>query len=112
MPKPQKYYVGLATTYHDPAIALVNSEGDVLFAEATERPLQQKRAFSAAADLREAVRRILRDHCQPGSEFVVVKPWSRKMQRFMNLMCLLAHLLMRLLKLGGLMMDDETGDSY
>jgi carbamoyltransferase len=91
MPKPQKYYVGLATTYHDPAIALVNSEGDVLFAEATERPLQQKRAFSAAADLREAVRRILRDHCQPGSEFVVVKPWTRKMQRFMNLMCLLGN---------------------
>lgn len=30
----------------------------------------------------------------------------------LNLMCLLAHLLMRLLKLGGLMMDDDTGDSY
>src|ERR1700740_2299440 len=91
MPKPQKYYVGLATTYHDPAIALVNSEGDVLFAEATERPLQRERAFSAAPDLREVVRRILRDHCQPGSELVVVKPWTRKMQRFMNLMCLLGN---------------------
>jgi carbamoyltransferase len=91
MPKPEKYYVGLATTYHDPAIAVVNSEGNVLFAEATERPLQQKRAFSAAADLREVVRRVLKDHCQPGSEFVVVKPWTRKMQRFMNLMCGLGH---------------------
>jgi carbamoyltransferase len=86
---PQKYYVGLGTTYHDPAIAVVNSEGSVLFAEASERPLQQKRAFSSAADLREVVRRILKDHCDPGSDFVVVKPWSRKMQKFMNFMCLL-----------------------
>jgi len=86
---PQKYYVGLATTYHDPAIAIVNSEGSVLFAEASERPLQQKRAFSSAADLREVVRRILTEYCDPGSDFVVVKPWSRKMQKFMNFMCLL-----------------------
>ena len=86
---PRKYYVGLATTYHDPAIAIVNSEGSVLFAEASERPLQQKRAFSSAADLREVVRRILTEYCDPGSDFAVVKPWSRKMQKFMNFMCLL-----------------------
>jgi carbamoyltransferase len=86
---PQKYYIGLATTYHDPAIAVVNSEGTVLFAEASERPLQQKRAFSSAADLREVVRRLLKDRCDPGSEFVVAKPWSRKMQKFMDLMFLL-----------------------
>jgi carbamoyltransferase len=89
MPNPEKYYIGLATTYHDPAIAVVNSEGKVLFAEASERPLQQKRAFSAPADLREVVRRILQEYCEPDSEFVVVKPWSHQMQKLMNLMCLL-----------------------
>jgi carbamoyltransferase len=86
MLKRQKYYIGLGNTYHDPAIAVVNSDGEVLFAEASERPLQQKRAFCSAADLREVVRRILKDYCDPHAEFVVVKPWSRKMQNFMDLM--------------------------
>jgi carbamoyltransferase len=86
MHKKQKYYIGLANTFHDPAIALVNSEGQVLFAEASERPLQQKRAFGSAADVRQVVRSILKEYCDPRGEFVVVKPWSRKMQNFMDLM--------------------------
>ncbi|AFZ24137.1 hypothetical protein Cylst_1888 [Cylindrospermum stagnale PCC 7417] len=31
------YYIGLANTCHDPAIAIVDSTGNVLFAEALER---------------------------------------------------------------------------
>jgi len=86
MHKKQKYYIGLANTFHDPAIALVNSEGQVLFAEASERPLQQKRAFCSPADVRQVVRHILKEYCDPRGEFVVVKPWTRKMQNFMDLM--------------------------
>jgi carbamoyltransferase len=86
MHRKQKYYIGLANTYHDPAIALVNSDGQVLFAEASERPLQQKRAFCSAADVRQVVRNMLKEYCDPRGEFVVVKPWSRKMQNFMDLM--------------------------
>lgn len=86
MHKKQKYYIGLANTFHDPAIALVNSDGQVLFAEASERPLQQKRAYCSPADVRQVVRHILKEYCDPRGEFVVVKPWSRKMQNFMDLM--------------------------
>jgi carbamoyltransferase len=84
-----KYYVGLATTFHDPAIAVVSGEGEVVFAEASERCLQQKRAFCAAADVREIVRRIIAEYCDPHAEFVVAKPWSRKMHRFMDFMAAL-----------------------
>ncbi|WP_164093726.1 hypothetical protein, partial [Stenotrophomonas maltophilia] len=33
-----RYTLGLATTFHDPALALVGPDGAVLFAEAAERP--------------------------------------------------------------------------
>ena len=32
----EKYYVGLGTSFHDPAIAVVDSSGRVVFAEATD----------------------------------------------------------------------------
>jgi carbamoyltransferase len=89
MIKEPKFYVGLATTYHDPAIAVVNSEGKVIFAEASERCLQQKRAFCSAADVREIVRQIVTEYCDPRAEFVVAKPWSQKMHRFMDFMAAL-----------------------
>lgn len=41
------YYIGLCATYHDPALALLDEAGNVLFAEATERFLQYKRALDA-----------------------------------------------------------------
>jgi predicted NodU family carbamoyl transferase len=45
----QKFYFGLSTTFHDPGIALVNSDGDILFAESAERSLTRKRAYGLAA---------------------------------------------------------------
>ena len=44
------WYLGLSTSGHDPALALVNAEGQVVFAEATERFLQDKRAWGLAPD--------------------------------------------------------------
>lgn len=44
------YYLGLSTSGHDPALALVDETGTILFAEATERYLQDKRAWGAAPD--------------------------------------------------------------
>ncbi|MGY6215437.1 carbamoyltransferase family protein [Methylolobus aquaticus] len=43
-------YIGLSVTYHDPALALLGPDGDVLYAEATERCLQYKRALNAEPD--------------------------------------------------------------
>jgi carbamoyltransferase len=41
----RRIYCGIACTAHDPAIALVNSDGEVLYAQATERQTQTKRAW-------------------------------------------------------------------
>jgi carbamoyltransferase len=46
----RRWYLGLSTSGHDPALALVDGEGAVVFAEATERFLQDKRAWGAAPD--------------------------------------------------------------
>lgn len=80
------YYIGLATTFHDPALAVVDPDGRVVFAEASERALQTKRAIGCAADLRETVRRVVKEHCDPKAAFVVAKPWSAKLTRFLDLM--------------------------
>ncbi len=44
------FHLGLSTSGHDPALALVGPDGTLLFAEATERPLQDKRAWGIAPD--------------------------------------------------------------
>ncbi|MBV9488737.1 MAG: hypothetical protein JO069_03305 [Verrucomicrobia bacterium] len=85
----QKYYVGLANTFHDPALAVVNSTGEVLFAEASERCLQSKRGYGMMADVRETVRRVIDEYCHPSAEYVVAKPWSQRLHRFLNLMHLI-----------------------
>lgn len=88
------FYIGLATTYHDPALAVVNSAGEVVFAEASERYLQNKRALGCAADVRETVRRVIKDHCDPNSAFVVAKSWGWRMTTFLevtNLMGAFRH---------------------
>jgi carbamoyltransferase len=43
-------YIGLSTSGHDPSFAIVDAQGRVLFAEATERFLQDKRGWGAAPD--------------------------------------------------------------
>lgn len=44
-------YVGLNDNFHDPSICILNSEGQILFAEATERFIQYKGAIGCPADL-------------------------------------------------------------
>lgn len=44
------FHLGLSTSGHDPALAIVNEAGRVVFAEATERFLQDKRAWGIAPD--------------------------------------------------------------
>ena len=85
----EKFYVGLATTLHDPAVAVVDCSGEILFAEASERYLQDKRAHGAAADVRSTVRRIIHEYCDPGAEYVIAKSWSRKSMRVLDILYLL-----------------------
>lgn len=44
------WYLGLSTSGHDPALAIVDEQGQVVFAEATERFLQDKRAWGIVPD--------------------------------------------------------------
>jgi carbamoyltransferase len=72
------YYVGLAASFHDPALAIVASDGEVLFAEAQERYLQDKRAFNAVPDHILRAPKLIRDYCGSGAEVVVAVSWSKR----------------------------------
>jgi carbamoyltransferase len=69
-------YIGLACTFHDPALAIVNSRGEIVFAEATERPYQTKRALRCLPDNVSYLEQVLRKHCEPEAELTVAKSWS------------------------------------
>jgi len=75
-PTPKRNYVGIACTWHDPAIAVVDSAGRIVFAEAAERHLQYKRAFASVADDPVFVGRVLQKYIEPDAEIVVAKNWS------------------------------------
>lgn len=69
-------YIGLACTMHDGAMAIVDSSGKLVFAEATERYLQYKRAWDCAPDSFLRLPALLREYCDPSGPLVVAKSWS------------------------------------
>ncbi len=75
---PAKVYIGLGVTYHDPAIAIVDDSGRVLFAEATERCLQYKRGLNCPPDPSSHVLDWLARHCDPAAEWVIAFNWRRR----------------------------------
>ncbi|MGB3591634.1 MAG: carbamoyltransferase C-terminal domain-containing protein [Nonlabens sp.] len=78
---PQTYYIGIANTYHDPAIAIMDDSGMVLFAQSTERYLQYKRAIGCLADPEEYVIKILQKFCEPNALYVIATSWSAQTRR-------------------------------
>jgi len=73
----ERFYVGLSASLHDPAIAIINSEGRVVFAEATERYLQSKRAFNCPPDHLVRTPELIEEYCHPEAELVVGISWSQ-----------------------------------
>ncbi|MEQ1637304.1 MAG: carbamoyltransferase C-terminal domain-containing protein [Methylococcales bacterium] len=73
-----KYYIGLSVTFHDPAIAIIDHQGEVLFAEATERPLQNKRALNCAPDQLVYIADLLTQYCPDLREVVIAINWNKK----------------------------------
>ncbi len=69
-------YIGLANSFHDGALAIVDSRGEVVFAEATERALQSKRALCTTPDLVHHAGEVIREFCEPGAEIVVARSWT------------------------------------
>lgn len=60
--KSNTIYIGLNASYHDPSIALVNQEGEIVYAQATERFTQNKRSLFTVADNFHFVDTILSDY--------------------------------------------------
>jgi carbamoyltransferase len=78
VPVRPRWYIGLAATMHDPALAIVDPEGEIVFAEATERYLQCKRAYNAPPDLMTRVPELLHKYCPEDAELVVALNWSER----------------------------------
>ena len=77
-------YLGLATTFHDPALALVGPDGAVLFAEAAERYLQYKRAPNCEPDPGTRMAGLLKRHVPEGTEIVVATSWGEQFSEFLQ----------------------------
>ncbi len=79
-----RYYIGLASTFHDPALAIVAPDGAVLFAEATERYLQYKRAPNCEPDLAPRMGSLIRRWIPDGAEIVVATSWGEDFSTFLD----------------------------
>ena len=77
-------YIGLAVTYHDPAIAFVGADGEVLFAEATERFLQYKRAHNAEPDNLYQLPSVLRTLPYVPQRVCLALNWRRRRPLYEN----------------------------
>lgn len=75
-----KYYIGLSTSGHDPALALADEKGNIIFAEATERFIQQKRAWGICPDHPDLIRQVISENCNPNATFFMSKSWSKTKQ--------------------------------
>jgi carbamoyltransferase len=80
----ERYYVGLATTFHDPALAIVGPDGSVLFAEATERYLQYKRAPNCEPDSAPRMAGFVKRWIPEGAEIVVATSWGEDFTDFLG----------------------------
>jgi len=69
-------YIGLASSYHDSAVAIVDSHGEIVFAESTERYLQSKRAINIAPDVLKRTGDLIREYCEKDAELVMAFSWS------------------------------------
>ena len=77
-------YIGLSTSVHDPALAFVDSCGEIVFAEATERFLQKKRAWNSVPDDLMYVGELLHEYCEEGAELVSATTWSKQSRRLLR----------------------------
>jgi carbamoyltransferase len=80
------YTIGLATTFHDPAIAIVDPNGEVLFAEAAERYLQYKRAPNCEPDTAARMESLLKRYIPKGAEIRLATSWGEEFTGFLDQM--------------------------
>ena len=80
----KRNYIGLASTFHDSALAIVNSKGDIVFAEATERYLQYKKSLGISPDVFFRIGKLIRQYCEPDAELVLAHSWSENEVDFLR----------------------------
>ncbi len=88
----KKFYIGLSVTYHDPALAIIDHQGKVLFAEATERYMQNKRAINCEADPLLRIKDLLDEYCPSPDEIVIAINWQKKRPLYENIVAALGCL--------------------
>lgn len=74
----KRNYIGLGTSPHDPSIAIVDSQGQLVFAEDAERYLQNKRAWCSPPDDFIRIAKLLGEHCDRDADFVIASSWRAK----------------------------------
>ena len=79
------YFIGLSVTYHDSALAIVAEDGEVLFAEATERFLQNKRALNSEPDQLFRIPALLTEYCPDPKKIVIAINWRKKRPLYENI---------------------------
>ncbi|SJM90486.1 Nodulation protein NolNO [Crenothrix polyspora] len=87
-----KYYIGLSVTYHDSALAIIDEHGEVLFAEATERYLQNKRALNCEPDQLFRLPELLTQYCPNPTQIVIATNWRKKRPLYESLVSSLGFL--------------------
>ncbi len=73
----KRNYIGVANSFHDSALSVVNSSGEVVFAESTERYIQYKRALNVMPDLYSRTSKMIEQYCEPDAEIVIAYAWSK-----------------------------------
>jgi carbamoyltransferase len=80
------FTIGLATTFHDPAVAILDPGGSVVFAEATERYLQYKRAPGCDADLAPRMDELVRRYIPRDAQVRIATSWGEEFTGFLGQM--------------------------
>jgi len=86
------YHIGLSVTYHDSALAIVSEDGEVLFAEATERFLQNKRALNCEPDQLYRIPELLAQYCPDPKKIVIASNWRKQRPIYENIVKILGIL--------------------
>ncbi|HEY0192879.1 MAG TPA: carbamoyltransferase N-terminal domain-containing protein [Kofleriaceae bacterium] len=68
----------MSCSFHDSGLAIVNSTGEIVFAEGTERYQQSKRAIQSPPDDVNRIHRLIKKYCEPGAEIVLAQTWSKQ----------------------------------
>ena len=92
-----RVYIGMATSQHDPAIAIVDEQGKVLFAEAIERASKNKRAWNTVPDQIGCIEPIMKKYIQD-NDVIVATSWSPRTLKWSPLILAFTHLRSRVFR--------------